>query len=189
MTYLWSFGPGSPSCPSTLVKPLATTGRIVVGGKGELRFALAQGAQCVELTPQEPVGNEPQSFSIVGGTGIYEAASGSGTVKRSFTAGAGSGLETWTGTLVAPASEFDVTPPTLSGATPRTVPAPKGARSVRVRYKVTASDNEDSQVPVTCTRLSGSRFPIGRTVVICSATDSSANTANASFRVTVKRTR
>src|SRR5262245_42903600 len=43
VTYVWLFGPESPSCPSTLVKPLATTGRIVVGGKGELRFALARG--------------------------------------------------------------------------------------------------------------------------------------------------
>ena len=87
VTYLWSFGPESPSCPSTLVKPLATTGRIVVGGKGEFRFALAQGTQCVDQTPQEPVGNEPQSFTIIGGTGIYEAASGSGTVKRAFSGG------------------------------------------------------------------------------------------------------
>jgi hypothetical protein len=188
VTYLWSFGPQSPSCPSTQVKPLATTGRIVVGGKGEFRFALAQGAQCVEQTPQEPVGNEPQSFTIIGGTGIYEAASGSGTVKRGLSAGGG-GSETWTGTLVAPAFDFDVTPPTLSGATPRTVRAPKGARSVRVSYKVTASDNADSQVPVPCTPRSGSRFPIGRAVVTCSATDSSANTANASFRVTVRPTR
>jgi hypothetical protein len=189
VTYLWSFGPESPSCPSTQAKPLATTGRIVVGGKGEFRFALAQGAKCVEQTPQEPVGNEPQSFTIIGGTGIYEAASGSGTVERALSPGAGSGPETWTGTLVASAVEFDVTPPTLSGATPRTVRAPKGARSVRVRYKVTASDNAESQIPVTCTPRSGSRFPIGRTVVTCSATDSSANTANGSFRVTVKRTR
>ena len=187
VTYLWSFGPESPSCPPTLVKPLATTGRIVVGGKGEFRFALAHGAQCVDQTAQEPVFNEPQSFTIIGGTGIYESASGSGTVKRALSGGGGS--ETWTGTLVAPAIEFDVTPPTLSGATPRTVRAPKGARSVRITYKVTASDNAESQVPVTCTPRSGSRFPIGRTVVTCSATDSSANTANASFRVTVRPTR
>jgi hypothetical protein len=169
------------------VKPLATTGRIVVTGKGEIRFTLAQGALCVDQTPQEPVGNEPQNFTIIGGTGIYEAASGSGTVKRALAGGAGS--ETWTGTLVASAVEFDVTPPQLSGATPRTIAAPKGARSVRAKYKVTVSDNVDSQVPVTCTPRSGSRFPIGRSVVRCSATDSSANTANASFRVTVTPTR
>jgi hypothetical protein len=182
--YVWSYGTGSPPCPSTLVKPLATTGRLVVAGKGELHFSLAEGAQCVDL---EPVRNEPQNFTITGGTGSYQGASGSGTVGRSL--GGGVGSETWTGTLVAPGVEFDVTPPTLSGATSKTVRAPKGVKRVRVTYKVTASDNADSQVPVTCAPRSGSRFVIGRTVVKCSATDSSANTANASFRITVRPTR
>jgi hypothetical protein len=184
VTYLWSFGTGSPTCPSTLVKPLATTGRLVVAGKGELHFTLAQGAQCVDI---EPVRNEPQNFTITGGTGAYQAASGSGTVERAL--GGGVGTETWTGTLMAPEVEFDLTPPKLSGATSKTVRAPKGAKRVRVTYKVTASDNADSQVPVTCEPRSGSRFPLGRTVVRCSATDSSANTGNASFRITVRATR
>jgi HYR domain len=182
--YVWSYGPGSPPCLSTLVKPLATSGRLVVAGKGELHFALGEGAQCVDL---EPVRNEPQNFTITGGTGSYQGASGSGTVERSV--GGGVGTETWTGTLVAPGVEFDVTPPTLGGATSKTVRAPKGAKSVRVTYRVTANDNADSQVPVTCTPRSGSRVVVGRTIVKCSATDSSANTADASFRITVRRTR
>ena len=41
----WSYGAGSPPCPATLVKPLATTGRFVVAGKGEINFALTQGAR------------------------------------------------------------------------------------------------------------------------------------------------
>jgi hypothetical protein len=183
VTYVWSYGVGG-SCPPTLAKPLAATGRLAVAGKGEFQFKLADGASCVDV---EPVRNEPQSFTIVGGTGVYEGASGSGTVERAVSAGVGS--ETWTGTLSAPGVEFDVTPPTLSGPTSKTVRAPKGAKSVRVTYKVTARDNADSQVPVICAPRSGSRFRIGRTVVRCSATDSSANTANAAFRVTVRRTR
>jgi HYR domain len=175
-TYLWSYGVGSPPCPSSLVKPLATTGRLVVAGKGEINFALAQGARCVDV---EPVRNQPQDFTITGGTGSYLGASGSGNVLRAF------GFERWTGTIVVPEREFDVTPPTLSGATSKTVRAPKGAKRVRVTYKVTASDNADGQVPVTCEPRSGSRFRVGRTVVRCSATDSSANTANASFRIIV----
>lgn len=182
--YIWSYGAGSPSCPAPLVKPLATTGRLVVAGKGELHFALAQGARCVDV---EPVRNEPQNFSITGGTGSYLGASGSGLVERSVSGGVGS--ETWTGTIVVSGLEFDVTSPTLSGARAQTVRAPKGAKRVRVTYKVTASDNVDSQVPVTCKPRSGSRFPIGRTVVRCSATDSSANTRNALFRITVKATK
>jgi hypothetical protein len=166
------------------VKPLAATGRLVVKGKGELHFALVEGAQCVDL---EPVRDEPQNFTITGGTGSYQGASGSGTVERSI--GGSVGSETWTGTLVATGVEFDVTPPTLSGATSKTVRAPRGAKSIRVTYKVRASDNADSRVPVTCRPRSGSRFVIGRTVVKCSATDSSANTANASFRITVRPSR
>ena len=116
--------------------------------------------------------------------GSLPGASGSGNVQRAL--GGGVGSERWTGTIVVPELEFDVTPPKLSGATSKTVRSPKNARRVRVTYKVTASDNADAQVPVTCEPRSGTRFPIGRTVVRCSATDSSANTGNASFRITVK---
>jgi HYR domain-containing protein len=183
-TYVWVFRVGPPTCPSILTKPLATTGRLAVAGKGELRFALSDGAGCVDV---EPVRNEPQTFTITGGTGLYAGASGSGTVERSVSEGVGT--ETWTGTLVAPGTEFDVTAPTLTGAASKTVRAPKGAKRARVTYKVTASDAVDGPVPATCAPRSGSRFPIGRTVVKCSAEDSSANIVKASFRVTVKATR
>jgi hypothetical protein len=182
--YVWSFGLGAPTCPSDLAKPLAMTGRLIVAGKGELHFALAPGAQCVNL---EPVRNEPQDFTFTGGTGVFQSGSGKGTAARAL--GGGVGTETWTGTLTAPEVEFDVTSPKLIGATPKTVRAPKGARRVRVTYAVTASDDKDGPVPVSCKPRSGSRFPVGRTVVTCSATDSSANTGNASFRVIVSPTR
>jgi hypothetical protein len=91
-----------------------------------------------------------------------------------------------TGTLVVPGLEFDVTPPTLSGAASKTVRAPKGAKRVRVTYNVTARDTVDSAVPVTCLPRSGSRFSLGRTTVKCEAMDKSANTARARFVVTVR---
>jgi hypothetical protein len=185
-TYIWSLRDGPPTCPSTLAKPAATTGRLVVAGKGEIRFALADGANCIPHGPAQE--NQPQDFTITGGTGIYEGASGGGTAQRALTV-AGTGTETWTGTLLAPGTEFDVTPPKLNGTTPKTVRAPKGQKRVRVTYKVTASDAVDGPVPVTCEPRSGSRFPLGRTRVTCSATDKSANTATASFRVTVKASR
>jgi len=181
LDYVWSYATGAPVCPDSLTKPLATSGRIVVAGKGELHFTLAPGAQCVDL---EPVRNEPQNFTITGGTGAYQSASGSGSAERSLSGGVGT--ETWTGTLAAPGVEFDRTPPTLSGAKAKTVRAPKGAKRVRVTYRVTASDDVDDVVPASCEPRSGSRFPIGRTLVRCTATDSSANTGTASFRVTVK---
>jgi len=89
---------GPPNCPANVGKPLATTGRLLVAGKGELRFALADGAACIDI---EPLRNMPQDFTITGGTGSYEGATGSGRVERSL--GGGVGTETWIGTVVAPA--------------------------------------------------------------------------------------
>ena len=183
-TYTWSYRIGAPKCPSTLGTPLATTGRLVVAGKGEIRLELAQGARCIDL---EPLRNEPQAFTITGGTGIYEGASGGGSVERNI--GGGVGTETWTGTLVVPGVEFDVTPPTLTGARSKTVRAPRAATRVRVTYNVTASDAVDGAAPASCSPRSGSRFPIGRTVVTCVAPDTSGNTVNATFLITVKRGR
>jgi HYR domain len=184
LVYLWSFRMGPPSCSSTLGKPLSTTGRLVIAGKGEIHFALAEGANCVD---QEPLRNEPQDFTIIGGSGIYEAASGGGTVARSLSGG--SGTERWTGTLVVPGLELDLTPPTFSGARSTTVRAPKGAKRVRVTYNVTARDAVDGPIPVSCEPRSGSRFEVGRTIVTCEATDTSGNTGRARFAVTVKKKR
>ncbi|MFN0153504.1 MAG: HYR domain-containing protein [Gaiella sp.] len=96
---------------------------------------------------------------------------------------------TWTGTLTVPGLDFDVTPPTLAGATNKTVRAKKGAKSARVVVGVTAQDDRDGTLPVSCSARSGSRFRIGRTPVTCSSTDGSANTAKATFTVTVRPTK
>jgi HYR domain len=183
-SYTWSYGFGPPACPANLGRPLATTGRLVVAGKGELHFTLAEGVRCIDV---EPLRNERQDFRIIGGTGLFAGASGSGVVERSL--GGGVGIERWTGTLVAPEVDFDMTPPALTGAKPKTVRAPKGAKHVRVTYKVTALDEVDGQLLVACQPRSGSRFMIGRTLVTCSATDTSANTWTARFQITVKATR
>jgi hypothetical protein len=175
-------------CPSGEVTILGFTTSFRVANKGDIHLAVAEVPTC--LPANEVALNATQSFTVTGGTGIYAGASGSGRVERaaSLTATGAVGRDTWIGTIVVSGLEFDVTPPTLSGATSKTVRARRGSKSVRVTYKVTATDNADSQVLVTCTPRSGSRFPIGRTTVKCSATDSSANRANAAFRITVRRT-
>lgn len=184
-SYFWVFGMGPPTCPSNDVgKPLATTGRLVVAAKGEIQFALAEGARCVA---REPTGSEPQTFTVTGGTGVFAGASGNGTVTRSLRFG--SGVERWRGTLVVPGHEFDVRPPILTVTTAKTVRARKGAKSVRVTYKVTARDAVDGVVPVTCEPHSGARLPLGRTAVTCTAVDSSANTRRATFGITVRPAR
>jgi hypothetical protein len=53
-------------------------------------------------------------------------------------------------------------------------------------HRVTASDNVEGVVPVSCQPRSGSRFTIGRTLVTCSAPDKSGNTRAAKFRITVR---
>src|SRR3954452_23580300 len=181
--YTWYYRLGPPTCPADLGIPLATTGRLIVEGEGGIRFALADGVACRE---QDPIRLEPQSFTITGGTGPYDGASGSGTLERN---GGAHGTETWTGTLVAPGLEFDLTPPTLTGARSKTVRVSRRAKSTRVTYKVTASDAVDGQVRARCSPRSAPRFPVGRTVVRCAAMDSSANAAKARFVITVKRRR
>ena len=176
---------GPPLCPTTnLGKPLAATGRLIVEGKGDIAFALAEGARCVEI---EPVQNEPQDFTITGGTGAFSGASGSGKIERAL--GGGVGSETWIGTLVVSGFEFDLTPPKFVGAAAKTLRAAKGAKTARATYKVTATDDVDGSVPASCLPKSGSRFKVGRTTVRCEATDSSGNTAKAAFAITVRRRR
>jgi hypothetical protein len=179
-SYSWLFDTGD--CSGGLVKPLATDGRLIVAGKGELTFTLAEGARCVD---SEPVRDEPQTFTITGGRGVYQGATGQGTVERSL--GGGHGTEWWIGTVVVGGVEFDLTAPTIAGAVARTVRAPARATRVRVRYRVTAQDAVDGAVPVACEPPSGSFFHVGRTSVSCRAGDKSGNVRTARFLVTVRR--
>lgn len=60
-----------------------------------------------------------------------------------------------------------------------------GGSSTTVAYDASASDLVDGAVTVTCTPPSGSTFPVGDTLVTCSATDHAGNTSTGSFTVTV----
>ena len=188
-TYTFLLDTGPPSCVTGLSRARAYPVRFAIASKGEIHFQLAAGAQCVT----EDAGaarEQTQTFTVTGGTGIYAGASGTGTVTRSLgtTAYGSFGAETWSGTLTVSGLEFDLTRPTLMGATNKTVRARKGAKSARVAFRVTARDDRDGTLPVACTRRSGSLFKIGRTRVTCSSIDRSANTAKASFTVTVRPT-
>jgi hypothetical protein len=79
--------------------------------------------------------------------------------------------------------------PKLSGAVAKTVRAAKGAKSARVTFEVTATAGDGGDIPVSCLPRSGSRFPLGETMVHCEATDARGSTATADFTVTVKRRR
>jgi hypothetical protein len=64
--------------------------------------------------------------------------------------------------------------------------SPDGAT---VSFEVSAQDDEDGPVDVSCDHNSGETFPIGETVVTCNAEDSAGNRADEkSFTITVQDT-
>lgn len=177
-------------CPNETVKVLAYPVRLSVLRKGDLNLAVAEYPGC--LAQANVPGASPQTFTVTGGTGVFAGASGSGTVTR--IAGPPGpqvvGRDTWAGTVEVPGEiALDLTAPKISGAKSKVVRASRRAKRVRVRYRVTATDDVDGRVAAVCRPASGSRFRIGRTVVRCSATDLAGNTATARFAVTVRRTR
>lgn len=189
--YTFRMDVGPPTCANGWGKARAYPVRFAVASKGEIHFELAAAAQCLNEEQEFAARAPTQTFTVTGGSGIYAGASGTGTVMRTLgtTATGAVGTETWTGTLTVAGLEFDVTQPTLAGATNKSVRAKKGAKSARVTFRVTARDATDGVVPIACNPRSGSRFQLGGTRVTCEATDSSGNTAAAAFRVTVRATR
>ena len=63
------------------------------------------------------------------------------------------------------------------------------AKGARVTYFVKATDATDGIVAAACLPKSGSLFPVGRTTVTCTPTDSSGNSMTSRFAITVKRVR
>jgi hypothetical protein len=183
-TFLVDVNP--PGCAPTTLHVVGYPARLVVAGKGEIDVRVDGRPEC--FSSGESL-QASQPFTVTGGSGAFAGASGSGTLHHDAqsTPAAVIGTDTWEGTLVVPGFAFDLTPPKLSGAVAKTVRLPRKAKRVRVTYKVTATDDVDGHVPVSCRPRSGSRFRLGRTLVRCSTRDTSGNTASAKFGVTVKR--
>lgn len=57
-----------------------------------------------------------------------------------------------------------------------------------VNYDVSAQDKEDGAITPSCDRPSGSQFPMGDTTVSCTAKDSTGNSVQGSFTITVRDT-
>jgi hypothetical protein len=172
-------------CGPASLRFLPSTARFTVSGKGAIDVRV-NGADCLPFTPPSPV-EGTETFTVTGGSGKFAGASGAGTVDHFSNGPGSSGHDTWSGTVVAPGFEFDLTPPTITRAADIRVRAPRKAQRIRVRYHVSASDDVDGAVPVACQPKSGSFFRVGRrTVVRCSATDTSANTQKAQFAITVR---
>jgi hypothetical protein len=175
------------AAPHTSCEVWQSTPVLTVTGKGTIElFVHTPAGGCLDTTASTGAVDVTQVFTVTGGTGAYADASGSGSV---VTVGILQVRQAnaFAGTLVAPSATFDLTPPVIAGASARVVRAPKGKRAVRVRFAVSAQDDVAGPVAASCMPASGSSFRIGHTRVTCTATDSSANTATATFTITVKR--
>ena len=98
--------------------------------------------------------------------------------------------------------EEDTTPPVLTVPEDITAQATTANGGTVVTYNVTAEDNVDGtatleednsltqddvggNIAISCEPSSGSEFPVGETIVECTATDAAGNSDTASFTVTV----
>jgi hypothetical protein len=167
----------------------AETIPIVVAGKGtiNLKTSIPTCVTADQLASRFP----PLEFTVIGGSGRYAGASGSGVLNFQNTITnpeTGFSSQTLTGTLNVPGLAFDLTPPVFTGATSKVVKT-RLAKGARVSYLVKATDATDGIVPSACLPKSGSLFDVGRTTVSCNPTDSSGNTTTARFVITVKRVR
>jgi hypothetical protein len=108
-------------CDTNQVRVLPATAHLSVAGRGDLEPRL-DGTGCLNRVPPLPL-HANETFTITGGSGRYAGASGGGTIAHvSYGPPGLRGKDTWTGTLVVPGLDFDLTPPTLTGeASPRRV--------------------------------------------------------------------
>ncbi len=89
--------------------------------------------------------------------------------------------------LLTVTPEADTTPPALD-LPGEVVAEATGADGAAVAYEASAADAVDGATPVTCAPASGDTFPLGTTVVDCSASDAAGNAAGGSFAVRVRDT-
>lgn len=90
-----------------------------------------------------------------------------------------------TGTASFTVTVVDTTPPTITMPSAILVDATSPSGAV-VTYAASATDAVSGDLPVACSPASGSTFPVGPTVVTCSATDASGNSALGEFVVSVQ---
>ena len=93
-------------------------------------------------------------------------------------------FSTWTVAIITPDGAADTTAPVIADNVDLVLAATSAAGAVAA-YAPPAATDDSSDVNVSCVPGSGSVFPIGRTTVVCTATDQAGNTATSDFSVAV----
>ncbi len=79
----------------------------------------------------------------------------------------------------------DLTPPVFAATPDLTINADANGTTAVVSFTPTASD-DTGVASIVCSPASGSTFPIGSTIVTCTASDAAGNTSTTTFNVIVK---
>jgi hypothetical protein len=120
------------------------SGTLTVGARGSISFTFDGTARQADYT-------------VTGGTGAYAEASGNGTILVTDVANPGQehGPQQWSGTVTAPVTEFDTTPPQLSVGKP--VVKRTSTRRYRIRIPFRASDNAGGPITYEFVLRGGTR--------------------------------
>ena len=125
----------------------------------------------------------PSAAGVDGSGSAYANAPGQTTIVVS----ASNGMSCTTSNTCATLTVVDTAPPFLGLPNDMTIQA-TGPSGATLTFFASANDSVDGQRPVTCSPLSGSTFAFGATIVTCSASDMSGNTATGTFKITVQDT-
>lgn len=120
-----------------------------------------------------------------------------GILSRTFT---GATAESWDTVILGPGlgstvgdawidgmsvGRVDSNPPVINCPSNIVAVATSSPGGAVVHYAVTATDDIDPSPTINCTPPSGSSFPVGTTLVLCTATDDAGNISRCTFNVTV----
>lgn len=172
---------------------------VSAGGSAMLNCCLLDSGPCAIDCPANIT--KPNDQNQCGAVVSYAAPSASQSCGTVLCApGSGSffqkGVTTVTCTTTAgPTCSFTVTvqdtqPPSITNGCPAAINVAVDYQcpyltSTQISYASPVATDNCPGVMVTCNPPSGSNFPVGATVVTCTATDTSNNTASCSFVVTV----
>ena len=132
-----------------------------------IAFTLAEGARCVPLICQAWRRLASRSSRSPAAQARSPRRRGEGRSCERWDRVGGAETETWTGTLEVPGLELRRhCAEAERGRLRRRYARRRARRAPRVTFKVTATDDVDGAVPVSCQPKSGSRFKLGRTTVV-----------------------